>query len=313
MAFCAFDDSAAGFDVTPVENMFITEYMLRAPGDYVKVYLYGLMQCYHPQERMSLSGMARDLDLTEEEVENAYLYWARNGLVRQVGDNPMRFAYMNLKQITLTQAQNPGEKLYNRSFADAVSQILGNRMTESADYQKIYDWMDVLELPEEVVLMLLQHEMKKCSRRNGRFSFHIADKTAREWAQRGVRSIEDVEKLVLIDESRKSDLKKLLGRLGQRREPSDDEKALYNKWIDEWGFTPDAVQEACRETTKGVPTMAYLDGILLRQHQLGRHDIAQMMSGMAKEHSERDFARDVFAGLGRTGITPPAEDLVVIE
>ena len=82
MAFCAFDDSAAGFDVTPVENMFITEYMLRAPGDYVKVYLYGLMQCYHPQERMSLSGMARDLDLTEEEVENAYRYWARNGLVR---------------------------------------------------------------------------------------------------------------------------------------------------------------------------------------------------------------------------------------
>ena len=40
MAFCSFDDSAALFDSTPVENMFITEYMLRAPGDFVKVYLY---------------------------------------------------------------------------------------------------------------------------------------------------------------------------------------------------------------------------------------------------------------------------------
>lgn len=48
MAFCAFDDSAALFDSTPVENMFITEYMLRAPGDFVKVYLYALMLCYHP-------------------------------------------------------------------------------------------------------------------------------------------------------------------------------------------------------------------------------------------------------------------------
>ena len=37
MAFCSFDDSAALFDATPVENMFITEYMLRAPGDFVKV------------------------------------------------------------------------------------------------------------------------------------------------------------------------------------------------------------------------------------------------------------------------------------
>ena len=68
MAFCAFDDSAALFDSTPVENMFITEYMLRAPGDFVKVYLYALMLCYHPTPRMSLSSMARDLDMTEEDV-----------------------------------------------------------------------------------------------------------------------------------------------------------------------------------------------------------------------------------------------------
>ena len=310
MAFCAFDGSAAGFDVTPVENMFITEYMLRAPGDFVKVYLYGLMLCYHNQERMTLTSMARDLDMTEEDVEHAFRYWARNGLVRQVGDNPVCYAYMNIKQLTLTRAQDPGEKLYNRSFTEEVRRILGDRLTESADYQKIFDWVDVLELSEEVVLMLLQMEVKKS---RGRFSFNVADRTARDWAQRGVRTAEDVEKLVIIDEGRKRSLKKLLARLGQRREPSDDEKALYNKWLDEWGFTEDAVQEACRETTKGVPTMAYLDGILMRQHQLGRHDVQELAAGMAREHTERDFAREVYAGLGRAGVTPPQEDLAVID
>ena len=79
MAFCAFDDSAALFDSTPVENMFITEYMLRAPGDFVKVYLYALMLCYHPTPRMSLSSMARDLDMTEEDVERAFKYWDTGG------------------------------------------------------------------------------------------------------------------------------------------------------------------------------------------------------------------------------------------
>ena len=310
MAFCAFDGGAAGFDVTPVENMFITEYMLRAPGDYVKVYLYGLMLCYHNQERMSLTCMARDLDMPEDDVEHAFRYWARNGLVRQVGDNPVSYAYLNIKQLTLTRAQDPGEKLYNRSFTDEVRRILGDRLTESADYQKVFDWVDVLELPEDVVLMLLQTEVKKS---RGRFSFRVADRTARDWAQRGVRSIEDVDRLVLIDEGRKRSLKKLLARLGQRREPSDDEKALYNKWLDEWGFTEDAVQEACRETTKGVPTMAYLDGILMRQHQLGRHDVQELATGMAQEHAERDFAREVYTGLGRVGVTPPPEDLAVIE
>ena len=111
MAFCSFDDSAALFDATPVENMFITEYMLRAPGDFVKVYLYALMLCYHNSERMSLTTMAKDLDMTEEEVERAFRYWARDGLCRQVGDNPVCFKLFNLKQLTLTRAQNPSEQL----------------------------------------------------------------------------------------------------------------------------------------------------------------------------------------------------------
>ena len=120
MAFCSFDDSAALFDATPVENMFITEYMLRAPGDFVKVYLYGLMLCYHHAERMSLASMARDLDVTPEDVERAYRYWEREGLVRQTGDNPVCYTYYNLKQITLTRAEKPSEQLYNRHFMDCL-------------------------------------------------------------------------------------------------------------------------------------------------------------------------------------------------
>ena len=58
MPYCSFDEGAAVFDATPVDNMFITEYMLRAPGDFVKVYLYALMLCSHPQARMSDASMA---------------------------------------------------------------------------------------------------------------------------------------------------------------------------------------------------------------------------------------------------------------
>lgn len=310
MAFCAFDDSAALFDSTPVENMFITEYMLHAPGEFVKVYLYALMLCYHPSERMSLASMAKDLDMTEEDVERAFRYWARDGLVHRVADNPPAYTLRNLKQLTLTRAENPGEQLYNRNFTEEIRRVLGGRELHSAEYQTIFDWVDVLELPEEVVLMLLQIEMENSG---GRVSMRIADKHAQEWAQSGVRTVEDVEKIIVLGRERETQLRKLLSRLGQRRAPSEDEKAMYRKWIDEWGFTPEAVQEACRETTKGAPTMAYLDGILLRQHQLGRHEAQVLEAGMMREHEARDFAREVYAGLGRTGITPTPEDLSVIE
>ena len=311
MACCAFDDGAALFDSTPVENMFITEYMLRAPGTFVKVYLYGLMLCYHSTERMSLASMGKDLDMPEEEVERAFRYWEREGLVRRTGDNPVRYTYYNLKQITLARAENPGEKLYHREFTDEIRRKLDGQTLSAADYEAIFDWIDVLELPEEVVLMLLENERQRS--RTGRVSISIASRTAREWAQSGVRTVEDAEKMLILDSAREKELRRLLARLGQRHAPSEDEKEMYKKWVDEWGFTAEAVQEACRETTKGTPTMAYLDGILLRQHQLGRHDVQQILGGITSEKTARDFAREVFAGLGRTGVTPTADDLALID
>ena len=56
-----FDDQFTMFDITPLENLFIDEYMLRAPGDFVKVYIYALRQCYHPPRDNDYERMARAL------------------------------------------------------------------------------------------------------------------------------------------------------------------------------------------------------------------------------------------------------------
>ena len=309
MAYCAFDEGAAIFEATPVDNMFITEYMLRAPGDYVKVYLYALMLCAHPSERMSDASMARDLDMEEEEVAKAFRYWAKCGLARQTGDNPRTWVLRTAKQAAMSRLKSPEEQLYHREYTEEIRRILGDRPLSPGDYQTIFSWTDVLELPEEVVLMLLQTEMKQSG---GRVSIRIADKRAAEWARSGIRTVEDVERVVLLGREREQQLRRLLSRLGQRRAPSDDEKEMYRKWLDDWKFTPEAVQEACRETTKGTPTMAYLDGILKRQHLSGRHEAAELEEGMSEEKRRRDFARRVFAGLGRTGLTPSDEDLAMI-
>ena len=59
--------------------------------------------------------------------------------------------------------------------------------------------------------------------------------------------------------------------------------------------------------------MAYLNGILMRQHQLGRHEAIALETGMQSEHEARGFAREVYAGLGVTGKTPTQDDLDAIE
>ena len=84
MPMFGFDERYPFFDVTPVDNQFILEYLPTATGDAVRVYLYGLMQCYHPEAAMTLEQMARELGMEPEAVQAAFRHWERKGLVRRV-------------------------------------------------------------------------------------------------------------------------------------------------------------------------------------------------------------------------------------
>ena len=68
---------------TKVENLFISEYLPDAPGDYVKVFLFGLMYAQY-ELRPDRSELAKLLALSEAEIAEAWIYWESRGLVRIV-------------------------------------------------------------------------------------------------------------------------------------------------------------------------------------------------------------------------------------
>ena len=82
MPICRFSGDYLAMGVTPVENIFIDQYLPSAPGDYVRVYLYGLMQCHYADGGMTFEKMARILSMSETDVKNAFAYWEQRGLVR---------------------------------------------------------------------------------------------------------------------------------------------------------------------------------------------------------------------------------------
>ncbi len=310
MAFCSFGENYALFDITPVENMFLQEYMLRAPGNYVKAYLYGLMQCYHPTEAMSLERMARDMDMSADELFQAFQYWERLGLLRRIADNPPQFLYKNLKH-NLLMSNGEGESLYQYKDFNATLHNLFDkkRRLYEQDYRRVYDWIEVLGLPETVAIMLIRY----CIDQYGmRFSFEKADALAREWAKQGIRTIEDAEEVTRSSKQVAEDVHRVLRRLGQRRAPSMDEEALYKKWTHDWGFALPAILEACKETTKGTPTMAYLGGILERQHRLGRHDATAIATQLQQESALAEPVKALYQALGRRA-TPTPEDSQLVQ
>ena len=49
MALFEFSQGAAMFDVTPVENMFLLEYLPSVPEGFLRPYLYARMLALHPE------------------------------------------------------------------------------------------------------------------------------------------------------------------------------------------------------------------------------------------------------------------------
>lgn len=261
MSMFGFDEQYAYYGVTPVDNQFILEYLPNATGDAVRVYLYGLMQCYHPQQAATLAQMARELSLTEDAVLTAYRHWERKGLVRRIADNPPAFRYVSIKQLTMTGGAVPVDHEYE-AFATAVYGLFGNdRRLHGAEMSRCYEWVEEMGLPAEVVLYLIREMIAQHGKT---VAIKTIEKRAAMLAEEEVKSVEDAEVVLSRDKAVWDGSRAVIRRFGKRRAPSEDEQAMYRTWHVDWGFSQEDILAACAETTKGEPTFAYLGGILSR-------------------------------------------------
>ncbi|GHU68731.1 hypothetical protein FACS1894184_11420 [Clostridia bacterium] len=306
-----FDPKSMLYDVTPVENLFIQEYMLRADGDFVKAYLYALMQCYHPAAGASIESTAHDLGIDEDRLRNALSYWERLGLMRRVSDNPPRYVCCNLNH-TLRMSNNNDDGLYKYAdFNQRLSALFGtDRLLRPEDYHTVVDWIESVKLPEPVVLKMVEYGISKFGKR---FAFKRLEKTAAEWADLGVRTEADAIAQIEREKSIELGLGQVLRRLGRRGKPSDDDVNMYFTWVKDWGFTLEAVLAACTQTTKGSPTMAYLDGILRRQHGLGKHDAPEIQAQWSRERIDAETVRPIMEAMGVRGTAPTQEWIKAVE
>lgn len=147
MAMFSFDEQAALFDVTPLPNQFILNYLPEASGDAVRVYLFGLVACYHHEAISDLQQMARELNMTEDDIRAAYRYWERKGLVQRVADNPPQYRYQNIYQVMMTGAQAQIDPAYEQ-FAEAIYGVFDNdRRLHGKDVSQCYEWVEQMRLP----------------------------------------------------------------------------------------------------------------------------------------------------------------------
>ncbi|MBR5111599.1 MAG: DnaD domain protein [Clostridia bacterium] len=290
------DKESLAYGVTPLENRFLLEYLPSAKGDYVKVYLWGLFACSHKGPDYTPEDMSKDLFLTVPEIEAALRYWERRGLICRVSDDPQQYRFYSPMQRTNAPTAIDLDMAYV-NFAEAVYAAFSEkRKVNPSEISLAWEWVQDMGLSPEAALMLIHHCMAQCG---PQFSFKAAEKLVVRMKEAGVKTSEDADSFLQHNQAVHDGVRKVLSRMGKRRLPTDDELALYEKWVSEWQFERQAILDACKEMTSGDPSFKYLDKILdgLRNRSEARtgKQVAQLLK---EEQAQKDLAQEVFTRLG---------------
>ncbi|MBR1560849.1 MAG: DnaD domain protein [Clostridia bacterium] len=267
MSFCSFADGAAIFDATPIENLFLMNYMVDASDLQLKVYLYTRMLAIHPELGGTLADIAKHFHITEAQVYDVFAYWENRGLVRRLTDNPPTYALQPVRDESHGPVTALDREMYaNREFNNRLRNLFDGEFIGDRELRKAESWLDTLKFTQEAVLRMVAYgiELSPKDKPKPPSVFKNVDKFAEQWSMRGIRTLEDVERAIAEETGVTQVTKSVLKKLGiTRKNPSETELEFVTRWTEEWGYTQEDILEACGETVNAQnPSIGYLNAIL---------------------------------------------------
>ena len=249
----------------PLSLIFIKEYMPKANGTFVKVYLYGLSYCYQKNDDLSLQTIGNTLDILESDVMKAFEYWQKLGLVQIQENTKGKFQIeykipiapipeqskinetlvSKTKPISIQSKPQYGPKelsIYRKTpeidqLFKIAERYLGRMLTQQ-DLSTLYSFYDWLRLPIEVIEILLEHCIS-----NGHRNMRYIEKVAINWVKMVfLLSIKQkLEHTYLIQNTEKYEA------FGLSKDPLSRSQ-LHEKWLTEYDLPLPIILEAYKRT-----------------------------------------------------------------
>lgn len=309
---------------TPVSNVFIDQYLPVANATFVKVYLYGLRQCFAQNNVVENKEIAKALNILETDVLNAWLYWESVGVVRlnrrSKDSTPTEFGVefidlthqkpsedMNKPRVTLQNRPNytPEEISIYIEQNDSIRFMYkyyeekSGKALSSADINTLYSFYDWLRLPVEVIVMLLEY-----CHSIGKMNIRYIEKVAIGWADEGINSIDKAEKHLKKIEARNSALYQVRKKLGlMDRALSDTEVSYIDKWTQEMKHDVELIKLAFDVTVMntGKLSFPYMNSILESWHQRGINTLTQAQADIKnhKQNNKSKYEKNIAKTLGK--------------
>ena len=246
MAFCKYSTEFIASSKTEIDNIFINDYLPFAQPQFIVVYIYGLYICGSSSFDNSIENFAKTLNMSEEDVIGAFEYWEEQGLVQVLRTNPIQITYIPLKNVLTANKLYKPEKyeLFNQQANDI---FMGKRSISKHEYQEYYDFLERYRMEQEALLMIMKYcvETKKSA-----VGYNYILTVAKNWASEGITTALQVEERLQAFENKSPELSEIFNLMGIKRAPYVEERALLNKWLNDYGFNLDVILHVAKSFKK---------------------------------------------------------------
>ena len=291
MAFCTKERHLIDGGYTSISNKFMLNYMPDAPDARSAVYLLGLALCESTGDDNSISTIAQKLDITEQDVMSAYLYWEELGLVHITGENPPRVIYLNLDNSTSALKKiKPGKYA---KFSKEMQRIISGRMLSVNEYNDYYMFLEETTFEQEALLAVAEYCVEF---KGNNINHHYILTVARNLISKGATTLVSVQDSLNSKQKYDEDLKLVFKALKSSRNIDIDDREQYEKWTKELGFTLDTIVAVAKTCKKGG--MTTLNGRLAEYYKKGALSVVEIDSYEQEKSRLYDLARDINKCIG---------------
>ena len=262
------------FSQLNIPDVFFTEYLPYAKGDYVKVYLYLLFLASRGSEIREYD-LSKKLAIPNNIIKEALTHWEKEEVIirKQTG-----YVLCNLQETELHKLYKP--KLTS-SVKDAVEKNKKNQYRTKAIknindsffqglmpttwYTDIDMWFEKYGFDEQVMICLFKYCFDKSALHR-----NYIQTVAASWSQNGVKTFSNLDSYYAKRE-KANKIKKAIGKkLGLSRNLSEYEGAYIEKWIIDCNYDMNIIEIALKRTTsKSNFSFDYLNKVILDWHDRG--------------------------------------------
>ena len=260
------------FEDMNIPEVFVTDYLSAADGNYVKIYLYCMFLCKHGSEISPLD-LSNKLSLPLPVIEQGLKYWEDNMvLTRKQKDyilNDLKQQEIN-KIYTPKLTSNPEDAVKNAAknlqrtqTINAINSMFFQGVMSPTWFTDIDTLFVKYKFDDDVVIALFQYCFDRQALHR-KYLFAVAD----GWSKSGIVTMDDVDNYYAQFEKMNQIKKTITKKLGFVRKLSEYEEAYVDKWVSDYKYPLDIIEIALKKTTsKANPNFDYIDKILTDWHE----------------------------------------------